>query len=185
MPRIQPIDTDQAEGQTKSILDGVRKKVGMVPNLYATMANSPAVLDAYLSFNKAMSSASLPASLREQIALTVAGANGCDYCASAHTAIGSKLGVDRDELTSNLGGTSGDTKVQAGLTFAKAIIESEGWVSDDDLTAVRSAGYTEAEVAEIVAAVALNVFSNYFNHVAGTEIDFPFVSSNRIDNAAV
>ncbi len=148
------------------------------------MANSPAVLDAYTNFRNALNRAALPAALREQIALTVAGANGCDYCASAHTAIGSKLGVDTDELADNLRGTSHDTKTQAALAFANAIVERKGWVDDDELANARDAGYTEAELLEIVATVVFNIFTNYINHAAQTEIDFPFVSSRRAQEAA-
>lgn len=184
MPRIQPINPDTAEGKAKTLLDGARKTLGMVPNLFATMANSPAVLDAYLSFQKALGGASVPATLREQIALTVAGANSCDYCASAHTAIGTNLGVGATELASSLKGVSADAKRQAALDFAKAVVESEGWVTDEDLQSVRQAGYSEGEIAEIVAAVALNIFTNYFNHVAGTEIDFPLVTTDQHESAA-
>ncbi len=179
MPRIHPLDPNQAEGKAKTLLDGARESLGMVPNVYATMANSPAVLEAYVSFHKAMSGASLRAALREQIALTVAGANGCDYCASAHSAIGAQLGIASDELARNLLGVSNDPKTQAALDFAKAILQSEGWVSDDALQAVREAEYTEGEIAEIIAAVALNIFSTYFNHIAGTDVDFPYVSSGK------
>lgn len=183
MPRIQPIDPRQAEGKAKALLDGAQRSMGMVPNIFATMANSPAVLDAYLGFRKALSGAALSGALREQIALTVSGLNGCDYCASAHSAIGGQLGVDEQEMAANLRGESGDAKTQAALDFAKAIVERQGWVSDEQLRAVRDAGYNEGEVAEIVAAVAQNIFSTYFNHVAGTEVDFPFVSSKQAEAA--
>ena len=179
MPRIHPLDPNQAEGKAKTLLDGARESMGMVPNVYATMANSPAVLEAYVSFHKAMGGASLGPVVREQIALTVAGANGCDYCASAHSTIGAQLGITSDELARNLLGVSNDPKTQAALDFAKAILQSEGWVSDDALQAVRDAEYTEGEIAEIIAAVALNIFSTYFNHIAGTDVDFPYVSSGK------
>ncbi len=179
MPRIHPLDPNQAEGKAKTLLDDARESLGMVPNVYATMANSPAVLEAYVSFHKAMSGASLRPVVREQIALTVAGANGCDYCASAHSTIGAQLGITSDELARNLLGVSNDPQTQAALDFAKAILQSEGWVSDDALQAVREAEYTEGEIAEIIAAVALNIFSTYFNHIAGTDVDFPYVSSGK------
>ncbi len=177
MPRIQPIDPQQAEGKAKALLDGAQKSLGTVPNLFKTMANSPAVLGAYLGMHQALSGGSLSGALREQIALAVAGVNGCDYCASAHNAIGEKLGVDETERAANLRGASADHKTQAALDFARAIVQRQGWVSDEQLQAVRDAGYSEGEVAEIVAAVVQNIFSNYFNHIADTEIDFPFVSS--------
>lgn len=175
MPRIQPIDLDQAQPKAKALLEGVHKSLGITPNIMATMAQSPATLEAYLGFGKALSGASISPQLREQIALTVAGENSCGYCASAHTAIGSKLGVNTDELAANLKGLSRNAKTEAALEFARQIVVERGWVSDDDLRNVREAGYTEGEITEIVATVAQNIFSNYFNHIADTDVDFPRV----------
>ena len=179
MPRLNPIDPTRAEGKAKKLLEGVHKTLGMTPNLMRTMANSPAVLDAYLSFLKALSGGSLSAQTREQIALAVAGANACDYCASAHTAAGRGMGVEDGELALNLQGQSSDPKFAAALAFAHAILASEGWVSDEDIALVRAAGYDDGAVAEIVANVAANIFSNYFDHVAETEIDFPLVKADE------
>ena len=176
MPRIQPIDPAQAEGKAKALLDGVHKTLGMTPNLMRTMANSPAVLDAYLGFGKALAGGSLSARLREQIALAVAGANGCEYCAAAHTALGKMLGLDSAELAANLEARASDPATAATLRFARVIVLERGWVDDVELARVREAGYGEGEIAEIVAAVALNIFSNYFNHVAESEVDFPPVA---------
>ena len=176
MPRIHPLDPAAAEGKAKALLEGVRKALGMTPNLMRTMANSPAVLDAYLGFNKALAGGSLGAPLREQIALTVAGANGCEYCAAAHTALGKMHGLDAAELAANLEGRSSNVKIAAALDFAREIVVKRGWVDDVELARVREAGYGEGEVAEIVATVAYNTFSNYFNHVAETEVDFPPVA---------
>ena len=175
MPRIQPIELDRAHPKAKALLEGVHKSLGITPNIMATMAQSPATLEAYLGFSKALSGASISPQLREQIALTVAGENACEYCASAHTAVGTKLGVDADELTANLKGFSSNPKTQAALDFARRILTEHGWVSDDDLRRIREAGYTEGEITEIVAAVAQNIFSTYFNHIAHTEVDFPRV----------
>ena len=183
MPRLTPIDPAQAEGKTKVLLDGVRKHFGRVPNLIATLAHSPAALDAYLSFGQALGRGSLDAKTREAIALAVASENGCDYCAAAHSAVGAGLGLTAEELAANLRGRSSDPRVAAVLRFARAVVVERGWVGDDDLAAARAAGLGDAEITEIVAAVAANIFSNYFNHVAGTEVDFPAVSSGR-DRAA-
>ena len=176
MARINPIDLNQAEGKAKILLDGVQKSLGMAPNLMRTLAHSPAALEAYLGFQKALGGGSLSASLREQIALAVSGANGCDYCAAAHTAVGKILGVDESELTASLRAASRDPKLQAALQFARTIVEKRGWVSDDDLAQVREAGYGDGELAEIIATVAATTFSNYFNHIAETEVDFPSVA---------
>ncbi len=173
MARINPIDPGMAEGKAKTLLDGVQKRFGVIPNMKRTMDQSPAVLDAYLGFGKALGAGTLDAPLREQIALTVAGANSCDYCAAAHTAIGSILGLDGSELSANLNSFSSDPKIEAALIFARRIVDERGWVSDEDMQRVRDAGYTDGEIVEIIAVVALNTFSNYFNHIAQSEIDFP------------
>lgn len=179
MPRINPINLAKADGRATALLDVVQKTLGMIPNLMRTMAQSPAVLDAYLGFGKALGGASLSPQLREQIALAVAGENSCGYCASAHTAVGRKLGLDDDELSANLNSLSRDPKTQAALEFARRLVIERGWVNDDDLQRVRDAGYTDGAIAELVATVALNLFSNYFNHVAQTEVDFPRVQVHQ------
>ena len=176
MSRIQPVQPTQANDKSRQLLEGVQRGLGMVPNMFKTLAHSPAGLAGYLNFNQALSSALTPA-LREQIALAVAGFNGCDYCASAHTLLGSNAGIADEELNANLAGESSDDRTQAGLTFALAIVEHHGRVTDNDLELVKAAGFTDAEIVEIVAVVALNVFTNYFNHVAETEVDFPLVET--------
>ncbi len=117
----------------------------------------------------------LDARLREQIAVATAGANGCQYCASAHTVLGQGAGVARDELTRNLGGESADEKTAAALAFVRALLQERGDVADAELAAVRTAGFSEAEIVEIVAHVGLNTFTNMFNVLARTTIDFPIV----------
>lgn len=179
MPRINPIDPNQAQGKAKTLLDAVQAKFGRVPNLMKTMANSPAVLESYLNFSQTIAGGSFSPALREQIALAIAGVNGCDYCASAHTAIGKGAGVDAEELHANLRGFSTDPKVEAALTFAKAVVTQRGWVANEDVENFRAAGYTDGELTEVIALVALNTFSNYFNHIAETEVDFPLVESGE------
>jgi len=175
MPRITPIDPASADPKAQNLLDGVQKALGTTPNLMKTLAHSPASLNAYLGFGQALGGGQLGGVLREQIALAVAGANGCEYCASAHTALGKGQKIDDEELARNVTGQSSDPRTQTALDFARAIVTKRGWVSDDDLAAVREAGFSEGEIVEIVATVALNVFTNYFNHVAGTDVDFPRV----------
>ncbi|MGB7292844.1 MAG: carboxymuconolactone decarboxylase family protein [Thermodesulfobacteriota bacterium] len=154
----------------------MQAKLGLTPNMMRTMANSPVVLEAYLNFNNTLAGGSLSAKLREQIALAVAETNGCEYCLSAHTAIGEMVGLGRDEILSSRQSVSTDKKVDAALRFAKTIVAHSGDVPDDDVKRVREAGYSEGEISEIIANVALNVFTNYFNQVAQTEIDFPRVA---------
>jgi len=183
MPRIQAINPEQAHGKTKEQLDGVKKNLGMVPNIIATIANSPAALDYYLDTGKALSGGQVSAKVREQIALTVAGENTCDYCASAHTVLGKMAGVDDRELAHSLRGRSDNLQVAAALKFAKVIVAKRGFVSSADLQKVRDAGYEESEIVEIVAHVTHNIFTNYINHIAETDVDFPFVDTGFRDAA--
>jgi len=132
----------------------------------------------------ALGSTSLSPALRESIALTVAGLNGCDYCASAHTKIGMGAGLSEGEAAHNLNAKSEDAKTQAALNFAALIVEQRGNVNDNDVQAVKEAGYSDGEVLEIVAVVAFNIFTNYFNHVVETDVDFPHVSTQGTKKAA-
>lgn len=175
MPRIQPIQTQDASGKAKDLLNAVQAKIGMTPNLMKTLANSPAALEGYLSFSGALATGVLNAKFREQIAITVAQANSCQYCLSAHTTIGKMTGLKPDELAQSRHAHSADPKTDAGLQFAQKLVVQRGLATDEDLAALRANGYTEAEITEIVSHVALNIFTNYFNHVAQTEVDFPVV----------
>ena len=177
MPRLKAIEPDQATGQAKQLLDALNDKFGMVPNLARTLANSPAALQGYLAFGEALEGGVLSAKLREQIALTVSEANGCGYCVAAHCAIGKSVGLSDSELTDGRQSSSPDSKVGAALHFSKHLVENRGWVGDKDLDRVRRAGHGDGEIAEIVAIVAWKTFANYFNHVAGTDVDFPAVSA--------
>lgn len=176
MARITPVTLADAAPASKSLLEAAQKSMGMIPNLLSTLGQSPAALEGYMSLSAALGSGSLDARLREQVALATAGANGCDYCASAHTALGRNLDIDDRELERNLAGGSGDARTAAALDFVNAVIERRGKVDDHDLGAVRDAGFSDAEIAELVGAVALNTFTNYFNNVADTEIDFPRIT---------
>lgn len=177
MSRIPALNPEAAPAQSQPLLAAVQKKLGIVPNLFKTLAHSSAALQYYLAGSEALGNGALPAALREQLALTTAGVNECDYCASAHTLIGKGAGIGAGELADNLRGRSGDAKTQAALDFATAIVRTRGRVADAQLHAVRAAGYSEAEVVEIIAHVAVNIFTNYFNHIAGTEVDFPSVDA--------
>ncbi len=181
MSRIETVNPAQATGKAKELLDGVKAKLGMTPNLMRVMANSPAVLDAYLKFSGALGGGDLPAKTREQIALTVGQANSCDYCLSAHSAIGKMAGLSPNQILDSRRGTSSEPKTNGVIQFARQLVDKRGLVSDADMDAVRSAGLDDGAIAEIVANVALNIFTNYFNHVAETEIDFP--RAEPIDDA--
>jgi uncharacterized peroxidase-related enzyme len=176
MVRINPVQRD-ANPKTQELLAAVRKNMGMVPNMIATMAQSPAVVQAYLKFSQSLAGGSLPDALRQRISLAVSEANQCNYCLSAHSFLGSKAGLSESDLLDARHGAASEEKTNAAIVFARKIIDDRGHVSDEDLEEVRRAGYTDGEIAEIVANVALTTFTNYFNQVAGTEIDFPVAPS--------
>jgi len=178
MTRLEALNPEQATGQAKELFTGIKNKLGMVPNMMRTMGNSPAVLQAYLHLSDDLGKGSLGGKLGELLALSIAEENSCNYCLSAHTFIGEKLvKIDENELTAAREGKNNDAKIAAALTFAKALVNKQGRVSNDDVAAVKAAGYTEGEVGEIVGHVALNVFTNYFNNTANTDIDFPVVEA--------
>lgn len=176
MARLTLIDPKAATGKSKELLDAVKGSLGVVPNMTRAMANSPAVLESYLNFSGALGSGSLPGRLREQIALLTAQDNGCGYCLSAHAMLGKNAGLSEEEVNASRRAEAGDAREAAGLRFAKAVLETKGGVSDADLAAVRDAGYSEGEIAEIVAHVSVNTFTNFFNRTAQPDLDFPAVS---------
>lgn len=173
MQRINLIDPAQATGRTKELLDKTQAQLGRVPNLYKSMANSAAALDGYLSFRGALVQGKLTTALREQIALLTAALNACEYCVSAHAFRGQKLGLLPAELALNQTAVASDPKTNAALIFVKALMTKHGAIDDAEFNALKAAGWNDEEAGEIVAHVALNVFSNYFNHVAQPELDFP------------
>jgi len=185
MPDISPIDLAQP-GPAAGVINAVKAQIGSVPNIFATMAQSPAVLEGFLAFSGALGAGVLNASVREQIALTVAGENGCDYCASAHTMMAKAAGVSAEEAALNLTGMATDSKIEAILGFTQAVVRSRGLLppGNPTLERVRHAGVSEAELVEILAHIGLNLFTNYFNHVAKTEIDFPAINATQHKQAA-
>ena len=184
MTRIKPVEPSGAQEKTRELLAVVKKQMGSVPNIFKGFANSPAVLEFYLVQSKALADGDLDPKLREQIAVTLANINQCDYCASAHTYLGKKAGISPSELASNLDGRSEDAKTGTALRFARAVADTRGRIDDKDLKRVRDAGFSESEIVEIIAHVGMNLFTNYFNNVAHTEIDFPHVDTTRRASAA-
>lgn len=176
MPRIQPLAHTDAQGKAKDLLDTVKQKLGGTPNLLTTMAHSPATLESYLNFSGALSHGTFSPKLREQIALAIAGANSCEYCAAAHTAIGKGAGLNDDELATALDGEPADPKAAAAVTLARTLVEKRGFATDEDIEAFKAAGFDDGQVLELVANVALNFLTNYINHVVQTEVDFPKVT---------
>ena len=175
MSRLAIPAREDAPSKSQPLLDAVEKQLGVVPNLFRLVGNSPAALEGYLGLNGALGR-TLDAKTRERIALAIAQANGCDYCLSAHSYLGLNLAkIDETEIALNRAGHSGDAKADAAVVFARKVLDARGKVSDADIAAVRLAGFSEAQVIEITAAVALNVLTNYINNVAETDIDFRVV----------
>lgn len=175
-----PASIAESPAASQPLLEAVHKQLGVVPNLFRVVANSPAGLEGFLGLNGALAKGRIDARTRERIALVVAEANGCDYCLSAHTYLGKNLAKLEDaEIAANRDGGSSDAKAGAAVRFALQVVRARGHVSDADLQAVKAAGYDDAQVVEIVLHVALNTLTNYVNEVAKTVIDFPVVTSHR------
>jgi uncharacterized peroxidase-related enzyme len=181
MPRIPtPATIEAAPAASQPLLEAVKKQFGVVPNMFRLIANSLAALEGYLGMFGALSKGALPAPTRARIALAVAEINGCNYCLSAHTYFGKNLAkLDDAEMTANRNGASNEPKANAAVRFAAKIARERGHVSEDDIRAVKSAGYDDAQVIEIVLHVVLNTWTNYINVAAQTDIDFPVVTARK------
>ena len=172
--RIPMVDPATATGRAKEIFEGPLK--GKAFNIFKRMAASPAVLDVYLGMSGALNHASLSMKEREVIQLAIGAANNCDYCEAAHTVIGKGAGLTDAQTVEARKGTLADVKLNALAKFALALQEKKGFVSDADFAAFTKAGYTPAQAGEVVATYSLALFTNYFNHMNNTPIDFPTVA---------
>lgn len=181
MNRIAQLDPAKATGNTRQLFGRIQAKLGAVPNLFRVLGNSPAALEGYLNFSGALGSGVLDAKLREQIALAVAEINDCTYCRSAHTYIGGKVGLSEREITDARKVVAADERTAAILNLARSIVVQRGELSDSEFKAARAARLTDAEIVETTANVALNLLTNYVNHVAQTVVDFPEVKSDASD----
>jgi uncharacterized peroxidase-related enzyme len=176
MSRLTALNPETTTGKSKDLFKAIESKLGMVPNMMRTMGNSPAVLNGYLAFSGALGEGTIGGKLGELIALTVANANSCEYCNAAHSFIGEKLvHIDTNSIANAREGKSADSKIQAALDFSRTIVEKRGLVNDADVDLLKDAGYNEAAIAEIIAHVGLNLFTNYFNNAAKVVVDFPSV----------
>jgi uncharacterized peroxidase-related enzyme len=171
--RFKAIAPESAKGKAKDLLEAVNTNLGMVPNMMRAMANAPAVLEGYLNLSGSLDQGTLSAKLREQVALAIGQANQCDYCVAAHSAIGKTVGLTAEQIRDSQLGTAVDSRAEALIRFALRLVKTRGCVTDRDIADVRGAGFDDNAIAEVVANVALNIFTNYFNQVARTEIDFP------------
>ena len=179
MPRIEPVIPESAEPEARALLDDVQRTCGQMSNLIRTLGLSGAALQSYLALEAGAARVRLTPQLRERIALTVAGANGCSYAASVHTALGKQVGIEEGELAASLVGSSSDPAAAAVLRFTRAVVGKRGQLADDELEAVREAGFTDADLMEILTVMLLGTFGSYVTSVAGTTIDSPRVEAGR------
>lgn len=177
MTRIPlPASIEDAPQAARPLLEQVKAQLGSAPNLFRLTATSPAALKGYLGLSGALSGGELDAPTRERIALAVAQINGCQYCLAAHSYVGKNVTkLSDEEIAANRKGGSTDPRADAAVRFAVTLVEARGSVSDKDVSAVKLAGYSDAEIVEIIAHVALNTLTNYLNDALGTPIDFPAV----------
>lgn len=173
MPRTALPDRHTAPGASKPLLEQIHGAFGVTPNMFRAVANSPAALQAMWGFFGALGGGVIPAKLGEQIAVAVAERNACEYCLAAHTALGRKAGASNDELLAAQQGESTDPPTAAALRFALQIVEHRGQVREADVQRLRAAGFDDQQVVEIVAHVALNLFTNYINVALAVPVDFP------------
>ena len=174
MTQIKP--AEKLQSKSEEMLAMVQKKLGVRPNMMKTMAHSSATLEGYLNFSGALSHGALPAKQREMIALAVAQANRCDYCLAAHGALGKLAGLLPEEIEKSRNAEAINDRDAAILRFSVQLVEQKGRVSADEMESLRAQGLNDGEITEIIANVALNIFTNYFNHVSDPEIDFPKLS---------
>lgn len=172
MERIKLLTKEQAPEKAKDSLEAINQQFGKIPNIFKMMANSSAVIKTYLAMNDALSEKMLDDKIAERIAVQIAAQNGCEYCSAAHSFIASKI-ISEEEIKKSREAKSEDSKVQAALEFAGSVMKNAGKVSDEELEKVKNAGYSEGEILEIIAVVALNFFTNALNNVAQTPVDFP------------
>ncbi len=175
MPRIQPVNETNTPAASAPLLAGVKAQLGVVPAMMATWAHAPAALKAYTAMAGALASGELSAAERELIALAVAEANQCGYCLAAHHVLGRGAGLSEDGMAAARDGRGTTVRDAALATLAQQIVRQRGLISDAEFAAARSA-LGEAAVLEVIAVVALNIYTNYTNHIAQTAVDFPEVA---------
>ncbi|WP_338758781.1 peroxidase-related enzyme [Massilia sp. METH4] len=175
MSRIELVNVCQATGEAGPLLQQIHGAFGVVPNMFRAVANSPAALRSMWGSFGALGAGTLGAKLGEQIAVAIADRNDCSYCLAAHTALGRKAGATAQEMAAAQAGESDDPKTAAALQFALAVVENRAHVDDAAVANLRAAGFDDGEIVEIMAHVALNLFTNYVNVAFDVPVDFPGV----------
>jgi uncharacterized peroxidase-related enzyme len=175
MSRVPLINANDTTADRQALLADVHAAFGATPNMFKAVANSPAALKSLWGSFGALGGGVIPAKLGEQLAVAIANRNGCGYCLAAHTALGQKAGASRDEMGAAQLGNSNDAKTAAALRFALNVVENRAQISGTDVDELRAAGFNDEAVVEILAHVALNLFTNYVNVAFDVPVDFPGV----------
>ncbi len=173
MSRINVVTTEQANEQQLALFTAIEQQLGVVPNFLKVFANSPAALEAFLGLHSIANAGELDGKTKERIALGLAEQNACQYCVSAHTAIGKKAGLSGDEILANRAGGSQDAKAAVAVKFSRSLADNNGDVTTAELLEIRNAGYSDAEIVEIITHVGMNVLTNILGKASRVEIDFP------------
>ena len=176
MSRINVIDQHNANPEQKALLDAIQGQLGMVPNFLKVFANSPVALQAFLGLHGVANGGSLSPQTRERIALALAQQNTCEYCLSAHTAIGRKAGLTGDEIAAARAGSSEDAKAAVAVKLARSLVEHKGDITTAELIEAREAGYSDADIVEIITHVGMNLLTNILGKASRVDIDFPKVA---------
>ena len=175
MPNINPIHLTQADTATAATLNAVKASLGVIPNMFLTLAHSPVALNGYMQLSGVTSKGTFNAKLREQIALAVGEKNSCEYCVTAHSVIGDMVGLKANEIAAARNAQSGDARETAILSLAVLITEQRGHLSAAEISSYKAQGLSDADILEVLTNVVLNMLTNYTNHIAATDIDFPRV----------
>ena len=173
MPRLNAVTTEQANGRVRELYDGLKKVVGVVPNIYQGVANSPAALEVLLGMGAKLREGGLSGAETEAVKLVVAQVYCCNYCLAAHTLVGKKSGLSEADTIAIRRGTIAEPRLAALTRFANKAVLPAGQISDEDLRAIRAAGFDDGKITDILMVLAQTVFTTLFNRVNQTEIDFP------------
>ena len=179
MSRINLVTNEKANAQQKELFNTIKQQLGIVPNFLEVFANSPTALNAFLGLHSIANSGELDGKTKERIALGLAEQNACQYCVSAHTAIGKNTGLSGDEMLANRAGSSQDAKAAVAVKFSRSLAEHNGDVTTAELLEIRNAGYSDAEIVEIITHVGMNVLTNILGKASRVEIDFPKVELQK------
>ncbi|MBN6775777.1 carboxymuconolactone decarboxylase family protein [Pseudomonas granadensis] len=170
MSRINAISLDTATDATRPVLEGVKKKIGFLPNLFSTLAKAPVALDTYVQASAILGKTSLNAQQKEAVYLATSQVNGCDYCLAAHTLFAGKAGLSTEDIVAARHG-----ELNAYAALARQLVETRGHLKDEQIAAARAAGIDDVKIIEVIALVAVQTLTNYLNNTALTDIDFPAI----------